>query len=74
MTKPMPTGCIKEHPAPSWCKFNLLLRTVDLHDKIGHLFVVNFNFDKKRATEGEYMYNEFLTPIIEKQKILEANK
>ena len=25
MTKPMPTGCIKEHPAPSCLKFNLLL-------------------------------------------------
>ena len=37
MTKPMPTGCIKEHLAPSWLKFNLLLETVDLDDKIGHL-------------------------------------
>ena len=41
MTKLMPTGCIKEHPAPSWFKFNLLLETVDLRDKIGHLFVVD---------------------------------
>ena len=32
MTKPMPIGCIKEHPAPSWPKFNLLLETVDLDD------------------------------------------
>ena len=22
MTRPMPTGCIKEHPSPSWVKFN----------------------------------------------------
>ena len=51
MTKPMPTGCIKEHPAPSWLKFNLLLETVDLDDKIGHLFVVDIKFDEKRATE-----------------------
>ena len=51
MTKPMPTVCIKEHPAPSWLKFNLLLETVDLDDKIGHLFVVDIKFDEKRATE-----------------------
>ena len=41
MTKLMPIGCIKEHPAPSCFKFNLLLETVDLDDKIGHLFAVD---------------------------------
>ena len=51
ITKPIPTVCIKEHPAPSWLKFNLLLETVDLDDKIGHLFVVDIKFDEKRATE-----------------------
>ena len=59
---------------PSWLKFNLLLETVDLDDKIGHLFVVDIEFDEKRATEWEYMYKEILTPIIKKQKILEANE
>ena len=39
MTKPMPTGCI------------LLLKTVELDDKIGHLFVVDIEFDEERATE-----------------------
>ena len=72
MTKPMLTGCIKEPAAPSWLKFNLLLKTVDLDDKIGHLFVVDIEFDEKRATEQEYLYNEILPPITEKQKILEA--
>ena len=28
MTKPMTTGCIKEHPAPSSLKFNLLLEMI----------------------------------------------
>ena len=51
MTKPMPTGCIKEHPAPSWLKFNLLLKTVDLDDKIGHPFVMDIELDKEIATE-----------------------
>ena len=41
MTKPMPTGCIKENNNPSWLKFNLLLETVTLEDKIGHLFIVD---------------------------------
>ena len=66
MTKPMPTGCIKEHPAASWLKFNLLLDVVDLEDKIGHLFVVDIKFDKKRVTAREYLYYEILPPIIEK--------
>ena len=74
MTKPIPTGCIKEHPSPSWLKFNLLLETVDLDDKIGHLFFADIEFDEKRATERGYMYNEILTPIIEKQKFLDANE
>ena len=53
MTKPMPTCCIKEHPSVSWLEFNLLLKTVDLDDEIGHLFIVDIEFDEKRATECE---------------------
>ena len=73
MTKPMPTDCIKKHFSLSWLKFNLLLETVNLDDEIGHLFVVDIKLDEKRATEREYMYNEIISPIFEKQKILEAN-
>ena len=61
MTKPMPTGCIKEQSAPSWLKFNLRLETVDLDNEIGHLFVVNIESDEKEANEEECMYNEILT-------------
>ena len=68
MTKQMPTGCIKEHPAPSWLRFNLLLETVDLDNKIGHLFVIDIEFHKKRATEREYSYNEILPQKIENRK------
>ena len=64
MTKPIPLGCNKEQLAPSWLKFNLLL--VDLDDEIGHLIVVEIEFDEKRGTEREYIYSEILTPIIEK--------
>ena len=44
-----------------WLKFNLL-ETVGLDNKVGHLFVVDIQFD-----ECEYMYNEIMPPITEKQ-------
>ena len=66
MAKPTPVGCIKEHPPPSWVKFNILLETFDLEHKIGHVFVVDIEFDGKRATEREYMYNEILPSMTEK--------
>ena len=74
MAKPLPRGCIKEEPAPSWLKFNLFLKTFDLDDQTGHFFITDIEFDKKRATKQEDMDNEILTPIIEKQKVLEANE
>ena len=74
MTKPMPTGCIKEYNLPSWLTFNLLLEKVSLDDPIGHLFVVNIEFDQKNATKKQFLYNEILPPIIEKQKVLDANE
>ena len=73
MTKPILMGCIKEQPAPSWLKFNLHHKAVYLDKEIRHLFVADFEFDEKRATEQEYMYNEILTSIIGK-KILVANE
>ena len=74
MTRPMPTGCIKQNNSPSWLEFNLLIEKVSLDDPIGHLFVVDIEFDEKNATEKQYMYNEIFPPIIEKQKILDANE
>ena len=57
MTKPMPTGCIKEYPSPSWLKFNVLLENVSLDDPIGHLFIVDIEFDEKTRQK---VYNEIL--------------
>ena len=73
MTKPMPTGSIKEK-SPSWGEFNFLLETVDLDDKIGHLCVVDIRFDYKRVSNRVLMYNEIFPPVIEKKKILDANE
>ena len=74
MTKPMPTGCIKEYNSPSWLTFNLLLEKVSLDDPIGHLFVVDIEFDQKNATKKQFLCNEILPPIIQKQKVLDANE
>ena len=73
MTKPMPTGSIKEK-SPSWTEFNLLLESVDLDDKTGHLFVVDIKFDYEKATDRIILYNEIFPPIIKKKKILDANE
>ena len=68
MTKPLPTGCIKD---ASWETFNFLLEKVDFEDTIGHLYIVNFEFDITSATERELPYNEIYPPITEKQKIID---
>ena len=74
MTRPMPTGCIKQNNSPSWRTFNLLMETVGFEDSIGHLFVVDIEFDVANATARQLMYNEIFPPIIEKNKILDPNE
>ena len=49
MTKPMPTGCVKNDPDLSWRTSNILLERVDLDDHIGHLFIVDIKFDYEKA-------------------------
>ena len=74
MTRPMPTGCIKQNTSPSWSTFNLLMEKVSLEDQIGHLFIVDIEFDHQNASPRQFMYNEIFPPIIEKKKIMEANE
>ena len=69
MTKPLPSGCLKENFGVTWSNFNLLLEKVSLDDQIGHLYVVDIEFDHKKATENQIAYNEIYPPTIEKQKI-----
>ena len=52
----------------------MLPETVSLDDPIGYLFVVDIEFDEQNATEKQLLYNEIFPPIIEKQKILDANE
>ena len=45
MTKPLPTGCIKDRDGISWTTFNNLLESVSFYDTIVHLYIVNIEFD-----------------------------
>ena len=70
MTKSLLTGCIKDNPDISWKTINILLENVSLEDEIGHLYIVDIEFDKENATEKIPAYNEIYPPIIEKKKQL----
>ena len=71
MTKLLPTGFIKENSDISWRTFNLLLEKVNLDDQIGQLYVVDIEFDHKKATDNQIVYNEIYPPNIGKQKIID---
>ena len=71
MTKPLPTGCIKDNNDLSWKTFNILLEKVDLEDNIGHLYIVDIMFDAKNATKKHLVYNEIYLPVLEKKKIID---
>ena len=71
MTKPLPTGCIKDSDDICWKIFNFLLESDSFEDTIGHLYIVDIKFDFKNATEREFAYNEIYPPLIKKQKIID---
>ena len=52
MTKPMPMGCIKKEPQPTWRTFNTLLVRVGLDDPVGHLFIVDIIIFVTRTNIG----------------------
>ena len=68
----LPTGCIIENSNVSWRTFNLLLEKVSLNDQIGHLYVVDIEFDHTKAIENQIAYNVIYPLIIEKQKIIDT--
>ena len=71
MTKPLPTGCIKDNDDISWKKFKFLLEKVSFEDTIGHLYIGDIEFDIKNATKRQFANNEIFLPIIEKQIIID---
>ena len=52
----------------------MLLQNVSLHDQIGHLYVVDIEFDHIKATEKQIVYDEIYPSIIEKQKVIDPCK
>ena len=75
MTKPLPTGSIKKMKrAPTLREFELILQSISNTDKIGHLVLVDIEFDRKNATEKQIFFNEIYTPIFEQKKLLCANE
>ena len=71
MTKPLPTGCIKDNDDISWETFNFLLEKVGFEEAIGHWYIVGIEFDTKNATKREFVHNEIYVPIIEKQRTID---
>lgn len=53
-------------------QFNMLLETLDLDNQIGHLFVVDIEFNAVEATAKTLRYNQIYTPVFEKDKIVDA--
>ena len=73
MTKPLPTGSIKKMKKISSLKeLDLVRQGILEEDKIGHLFEIDIEFDKKNADEKQLFFNEIYIPIFEK-KVLSAN-
>ena len=70
ITKPLPTGCIKDDSDISWATFNFLMETVDFKDTIRHLDIVDFEFDYENATEKMMAYNEFILQSLKNIKLL----
>ena len=73
MTKPMPVGSVKEK-SPSWVEFDLLMEKVSLDNPLGHIFVVDVEFDHEKATDCQIMYNEIFPPFTDKQTRIAANE
>ena len=67
MTKPLPCDCIKKKKnLPTLEELAVLLKNVTLEDKLGHLFVVDFEFAD--INEETLLFNEIYPPIFEKHK------
>ena len=68
-TKTLPTGSIKNSKKlPTMREFDLILQGISDTDKVGHLFIVNIEFDYKSASKKELFFNEIYTPIFEKKE------
>ena len=71
MTKPLPTGYLKDNSDISWQTFNNLLGKVNSEDEIGDLFEVVIMFDFKNVTKKHLVFIEIYLPIIEKKETID---
>ena len=62
MTKPLPTGSIRGvKKLPTMREFDLILQGISDTDKIGHLFIADIEFDKKkRNKKNNYFLMKFI--------------
>ena len=68
MTKPLPTGRIKrQKKVPTLRECDLMIQGISDKDSIGHLFIVNIEFDQKSTTEKTLLFNEIYMPSFEKK-------
>ena len=59
MIKPLATSCFtRKKTIPTIKEFNTSLETVNIDDKIGHLFVVDIRLDAEKVNAKTIMYNE----------------
>ena len=73
MTKPLPYGVIKKQKAvPTLDELKLILASVTLKDKVGHLFVVDAVFEP--SDYKTLLFNKLYPPIFEKLKKLETHE
>ena len=68
LTKPLPTGSIRSRETPTIREFNLIIEGISDEDKIGHLFIVDVEFNEEKTSEKHLLFNEIYTPIFEKKE------
>ena len=74
MTRPLPTGSIKRVKKISTMReFDLILQSISHTDEIGHLFIVDIEFDKENDTEKKLISTRSIRQFL-KKKVLLANE
>ena len=69
MTKLLSTGLIKRYKKiPTQREFDLMVQAIFDEDKIGHLLIVDTEFDAENASKKHLLFNEIYTLIFEKKK------
>ena len=75
MTTPLSTGSIKKMKSiTSMREFDLIIQVILNKNKIGHLFVVDIQFNHENADEKQLFFSEICTSILKKTKVLSANE